>query len=90
MSIKVTAANGMLVFEESSGSTFVVTSDSFQGLRTYKYFDHDTGDNKYAVKIFFSVDSQPPIIYNGYSTKDEADNEASTLIASYIEAKNNG
>lgn len=78
--INVTKVGNLVQFNEPTGSTFIVTTESFAGVRVYPYFDKKTAEAKMAIKLFFDMNGQDPIVYNGYDYEDEAFADANKVI----------
>jgi len=80
MKINATKTANLIHFREPTGSSFIVDSSALCGARLYSYNDKKTNTTKWAIKLFFDMVGQEPIVYNGYETETAAVEELNFVI----------
>jgi hypothetical protein len=85
--INITRVGNLIQFNESTGSVFIIRAEALAGARVYTYKDYGTGEMMHALKLFFTLEDQEPIVYNGYATKVDAIFEFNKVITLMGEGK---
>lgn len=78
--INFVKGQGLIKFDEPTGSVFMVDAKAFAGVRLYEYTDKKTLTTKYALKLFFDMTGQEPIVYNGYTEEAQAVEDLNELL----------